>query len=47
MNARRKRFAIVYGIIKKKHPNWKHGQISYCTAYAVGHKRKDKINEKN
>jgi hypothetical protein len=44
---KRKRFAIVYGIIKNKHPNWTHGQITHCTAYAVGYKRKDQRNEKN
>lgn len=47
MKSKRKRFAIVYGIIKRKHPNWKHGQITHCTAYAIKYKRKDKTNEKN
>ena len=47
MSGKRKRFAIVYGIIKKKHPNWTHGQLSHCTAYAVGYKKEKKINGKN
>ena len=38
----KKRFAIVYSIIRKRHPNWAHGQISHCTAYAVGYKKKGK-----
>lgn len=28
-------FGIVYSKIKKKHPNWSHGQIVHCTAYAL------------
>ena len=42
-----KRFAIVYGIIRKRHPKWTHGQIRHCTAYAVGYKRKDWKNGQN
>lgn len=43
----KKRFAIVYSIIRKRHPNWTHGQLSHCTAYAVGYKKGEKINGKN
>lgn len=31
------RFAYVYRLIKKKHPNWSHGQICHCAAYALKH----------
>ena len=47
MNGRRKRFAIGYGVIRKRHQNWTHGQIIHCTAYAVGYKRKDKRDGKD
>ena len=40
----RNRFMFVYSRIKKKHPNWSHGQIRYCTAYAIGYKRKGQID---
>ena len=29
------RFGYVYGLIRKRHPDWSHGQISHCTAYAL------------
>lgn len=29
------RFAYVYALIRNRHPNWSHGQIKHCTAYAV------------
>lgn len=34
------RYAMIYSNIKKKHPNWKPGQIKYCTVYALRHKKK-------
>lgn len=33
------RFVYVYLKIKKKHPNWAHGQIRHCTAYALKDKK--------
>lgn len=29
------RFGYVYALIMRRHPNWSHGQIKHCTAYAV------------
>lgn len=29
------RFGYVYSLIKNRHPNWSHGQIKYCTMYAL------------
>lgn len=34
------RFAYVYRLLKKRHPDWTHGQLGHCTAYALKHKRK-------
>ena len=33
------RFAYVYEYIRRQHPNWTHGQISHCTAYALRNKK--------
>ena len=44
-NNRNQKFAIVYFKIKSKHPNWSHGQLRHCTAYAVGYKRKTIQND--
>ena len=33
------RFAYVYSLIRKRHPNWSHGQLGHCTAYALKSKR--------
>lgn len=32
------RFNYIYRAIKKKHPTWTHGQIKYCTVYALNKK---------
>lgn len=29
------KYALIYCKIRAKHPNWKHGQIRYCTVYAL------------
>ena len=33
-------FRIVYGKLRKKHPNWVHKQLAYGTCIAIGEKRK-------
>ena len=33
------RFAYVYKLIKMKHPNWVHNQISHATVYALKGRR--------
>lgn len=39
-------FMIVYMKIKHKHPDWKHGQIRACTAYALRYQNKEIANGK-
>ena len=39
-------FMLVYMKIRHKHPDWKHGQIRACTAYALKYKKKEKANGK-
>ena len=33
------RFAYVYRLLKKRHPEWTHGQLSHATAYVVRNER--------
>ena len=29
------RFGYVYALLRRRHPNWVHGQLKHATAYAV------------
>lgn len=29
------KFGHVYSLLRKRHHNWSHGQLSHCTAYAL------------
>lgn len=35
-------FRIVYGKLRRKHPNWVHKQLAYGTLVAIGEKRHKK-----
>lgn len=40
MDKKLTKYIMIYSAIKNKHPNWKHGQIRYCTIYALRHPKK-------
>ena len=39
-------FTMVYMRIRNKHPDWKHGQILACTAYALKYPKRERSNGK-
>ena len=39
------RFGYVYKLLKKRHPNWSHGQLRHCTAYALKINLRRKVDE--
>lgn len=36
------KFVLVYMKIRRKHPDWKHGKIRACTAYALRYPKKER-----